>query len=500
MPACGGGGSSAIPPQAIANTNAVGQNRSAAPIAASDINDPGPNEAYMTAQASYTCSINYFVATTGSDSSSGTSSSTPWLTLTHAAAQPLSAGSCVNVAPGIYLQTSTYAAINLVHGGRSASSDGYVVWRCTSIPFYFSQGVLKGEDSGCVIRSNANYYTIIYSSVPYIIIDGFEFDGNKGAADRAIALNSGVSPLPHHIWVLNSDFHDLGESAMSLNGDDWLFVIHNVWHDTAYCSPNYIAPCSHTLGDYGSGLSIWEPRNLTGYTPTSADNVFCATVPSSICFHTVVEYNVAYHNYNGQSGDANTDGEGIIFDTWSRNSYTGAGLIMGNVSYDNGGAGIECYDSSRAGQIVIANNSTYNNGWDTHDPHSWRGEITTDSCYNVTYLNNTAYAVQSSGIPHPNAPFVAQSSTAGSATYGSNLGYGGSNNFASTYSYPTAGTNSNDLGMNPGYTSVVSGSKADNFALRPGSPAIGFGQAFSLWNQIGTVDAGACPSTLQNCP
>ena len=48
--------------------------------------------------------------------------------------------------------------------------------------------------------------------------------------------------------------------------------------------------------------------------------------------------------------------------------------------------------------------------------------------------------------------------------------------------------------------SLNSNSVVNDFALQSGSPAIGFGQAFTLWPQTGTVDAGACPSSLTSCP
>jgi len=47
---------------------------------------------------------------------------------------------------------------------------------------------------------------------------------------------------------------------------------------------------------------------------------------------------------------------------------------------------------------------------------------------------------------------------------------------------------------------VDPGVATPNFALQVGSPAIGFGQAFTLWQQSGSVDAGACVSGLTSCP
>src|SRR5580704_9904342 len=72
---------------------------------AATVNAPGPS-AELFKHPYYTCVTNYYVSATGSDSSNGTSTTTPWLTLQHAndslPANGAAAGSCVNVTPGTY--------------------------------------------------------------------------------------------------------------------------------------------------------------------------------------------------------------------------------------------------------------------------------------------------------------------------------------------------------------------------------------------------------------
>ena len=89
-------------------------------------------------------------------------------------------------------------------------------------------------------------------------------------------------------------------------------------------------------------------------------------------FHIVSAYNVVHDNY-GQQGlyaGKNTDGNGIIYDTFR--SYAGQSLCLGNIVYHNGGKGIHVFKS---GHVTVANNTAYNNNWDTYNPGTWRAEI-----------------------------------------------------------------------------------------------------------------------------
>ena len=468
-----------------------------------DAYTPGPNRAYDAAQPFYQCSTNYYVSTSGRDANTGTNSSTPWLTIAHAAAQSLGAGSCINISPGIYLQSSL---VSVNHGGNAASPNGYAVWRCTSMPFSFSGGQLKGEGSGCVIRANTVVYALFQVSAPYVIFDGIEADGNHWNGQRGFTFYTPPLPAPgpHHLWVLNSDVHHFGEAGIALNGRDWIFVLHDVWHDNAVCSANAATPtCPKFAGDYGSGLTIGFPNTISGYVPTAADQQFCATAPLSACYHIVIASDVAYHNYNFQGGSStNTDGNGIIFDTWTTHPYAGAALIMGNVVYNNGGDGIETIGIPATSQVAIVNNTAFNDAWDTYRTATDRGEFSVQKgSNNVTTLNNIAYAVGGAGVLASNAPFVSIGALGIGDSWGANLSYPCCrNNLQSGYAYPTTGTNRNADGLSPDFTAVTPGATANEFALQATSPAIGFGHAFSLWNQAGANDAGACPTKLVNCP
>jgi hypothetical protein len=501
------------------------------------VQSPGPSQALYAAPY-YTCVTNYYVATNGSSSNSGTSSNSPWDIVT-AAGKSLAAGSCLNLATGVYLINGT---LTINHGGTSANASGYVVWRCSSLALGFSSGALQGEGSGCTIRENsAGTSNLISTQAPYVIFDGVEADGNSGYAyndclDGGPGGNSGNNTgngttTYHHLWLINSDVHDCGQSGIQWNGTEYLWIVHSVIHDNSWCSNGSYSTCTGTWGSYGSGLSIYDPVGFGSgaYTSTGTigasvpaqDNYWCATTPSSVCFHYVAAYNVVYHNYNSQTGQSNTDGEGIIFDDWShaQNScpgtgtcpITGAGLAMGNLLFWNGGNGIEEGNSANANQVWVVNNTAYNNNWDTHDdiPTTFRAGILNNGGGNIHVLNNVSYAVvgnsgncsTNSGAAQLgcNVGFLDQNAENASVMQ-NNLGYPAGQYIGAPTTYPTTGTNPNDDGVNPSLTSLNPSSAVNNFALQPGSPVIGFGQAFSLWQQTGAIDAGACVSSLTACP
>ena len=468
---------------------------------------PGPSIALYNSNPYYTCTNNRYVATIGNKTNNGTSPSTPW-DITTASNYAAPGGTCINVAAGTYnLPANGGGTVQIRHGGTSSAVNGYVVWRCSTMPFSFSSGALQGEGTGCVITQavgNNDYAVIaVNAGVSYVMFDALEVGGTP--ANQGVCIddeNSGSSSATsHHIWVFNSDMHNCGQSGLQLNYTDWLFLMNNVWHDNSF-----------TNCDMGSGLSIYEPVGLSGYTPASGHNDYWYSNTTGLNYNMVLIYNVGYHNYNGASCAPTTDGEGILLDTFDHSSdacpgvgvcpYNGNVLVMGNIMYYNGGGGLQVFSwSSKLGHATFVNNTAFDNYWDTHNTGTWRGNIFLNNAYNITFMNNIAYAYGTvNGTA--NQPFVGNgdSGTTGNA-WQTNVSYpGGLNNFGTGNTYPTSGTNHNLDGSNPLFVSVTPDSTSNNFSLQSGSPAIGFGQAFDLWQQTGSVEAGACVSSLTTCP
>ena len=92
-----------------------------------DIQKPGPS-AQLFNNPYYQCLRNFYVSTGGHDADDGTSPGTAWATIANADTSDRQGGDCINVAPGTYPHFNS----NMTHGGTTASSTGYVAYRCTT--------------------------------------------------------------------------------------------------------------------------------------------------------------------------------------------------------------------------------------------------------------------------------------------------------------------------------------------------------------------------------
>jgi hypothetical protein len=420
---------------------------------ANPVEVPGPSQAVFNAPF-YTCTRNFYVnASTGNDGNRGTQAA-PWQSIDagDAAVQP---GDCINVAAG------TYPAVNLQHGGNLASASGYVVYRCQTM-------------DACRITTNVQFAKPVSLAANYLVVDGFELDcaNNTGFIGIATGTDS-VGINAHHLWLLNSIVHDCKQSGLAWDHSDWHWIIHNTFYGNS----------SGMCGIFGSGLSIWEPQVVAGYIPTAADNAWAP-------FHIVIEWNVSHDNNNPQTNcTGNTDGNGIILDSWevSTPPYEQSALVLGNLTYHNGGRGIQVLNTQHA---TVANNTAYHNNWDNLIIGTFRGEIYLQSVGNSTVINNIA--ISNTATNPRNTPFLGQLALSATNSWANNISFGAGNNFGAPDSFPAT---SNQVGVDPMLVNITGG----NFALQAGSPAIGYAQPqpfIPSW----MTDAGACHSSLTTCP
>lgn len=342
-----------------------------ATISSSTTEMPGPSAA-LFASPWYTCTRNFYVATTGSDSNAGTIGS-PWLTIQHADSGSRTGGDCINVASGTY-----NADILIQNGGTGPTSTGYVAYRCQTL------------DACHVLAPGGGHLWGFEQPANFIVVDGFEVDGNNLTADTCIASDGatyGIGNSSHHIWALNNIVHDCNLGGIGFNNKEWIYIIHNEVYKNAW-----------TSGFQGSGIGIvvaqciettaYDPTNGshcasgatyaggTGtYTPSGNDiAAFNAGAGIYTPFHNVVAWNDVHNNRlattaNGVGGvpcGSITDGNGIILDTWLDETtltlnFPYQSLTYENDSYYNGGRGIHVFATNG---ITVANNSLWNNGTD----------------------------------------------------------------------------------------------------------------------------------------
>jgi hypothetical protein len=144
-----------------------------------------------------------------------------------------------------------------------------------------------------------------------------------------------------------------------------------------------------------SGISVWENHNFDDNQDT---------------YRTVITGNRSYSNYNhfkfyassdAATADSYTDGNGIIIDALAIDQgylsdgadgvYTGRTLIENNVTYNNGGKGINIFASDN---IDVIHNVSYKNGQHPEIP----GEIALGDTSNVRMLNNIIYAANNEPV------------------------------------------------------------------------------------------------------
>lgn len=480
--------------------------------------DPGPSQALFTTPY-YTCNTNYYVSTTGSDSNNGTSLVQAWLTLAHAATSVTNAtgpGSwCINIAPGRYS-----AGAITGNGGTTASSTGYIVWRCTTLDACTITDAGNKGSGAMSVKADAT------SPANYIMFDGFTLNSaNSRQATFGIGygtVSSGATDTYccHHIWFLNSIVSGYGQGGIQVAEADFVYSIHNHLFNNASATN-----CDSNA--QGSGISIVIPWPIPGTYTLTADDKSNSVVGNMLApngtgqyFQQVTMWNISNNNYitPGCAGSI-TDGNGIIMDTW--NSINGSGLVYAhqgliafNVTYNNGGPGLKITaqdgGSGTAGVgIVVANNTSYNDGLNTAQC------ALTEAGGNANlWISNAVYYVAGSACDANGSALGGSSVT----TWSNNVAICPNGTGCTTDS---TGTNppmyhgadwltTNKSNTSPSWNSVggigggsagsvTTSPSATNFGLQSGSAAISYGLS-KTYLPAASVDAGACYHSVATCP
>lgn len=384
---------------------------------------PAPSSLYPRMAAPYTCTTNYYVSTSGGDSSSGTSGA-PWRTLSHAVSVLANRGSlagvCVNVAPGTYSESLYLYGLN----GNADAPTGYLVFRSTT-----PRAAILYEPA------NARGAVVTIDHSQFVIFDSFEIRG-RATSDTAgfFIMNS------HHIRAIDSTVHDLGGAGIAAIFSDYVFVQDNVVYNTSCCDSSAV-----------SGIDLWAP--------IASDK--------NPGFHNQIKRNIVF---NADDKLHRSEGHGIILDNFRANGYTAQTLIEGNLVYHNGGAGIILW---YADNTTIRNNTAFDNYRDDQYP---AGEITVINSSHTVVVNNIAVPNITTDKTITGLFDQTWDGTNTGNVWSNNLAFDGNpgDKVATNYSYCACGVNTRGaaiLGVDPLFVNPAAG----DFRLQAGSPAIGAG-------------------------
>jgi hypothetical protein len=402
----------------------------------------------------YTCTTQYFVSPTGSDTNSGTSMADALQTIGAATKLSLQGGDCVTVADGTYDET-----VLVTSSGSADSCTGYVVFRSASA-------------GGAKVVSTDPYNGFMVNA-SYVMVDGFDLqDTSTGSAFTAgtNTLSGGKVIVYHHIAAVRNIAHDSGGAGLGALHADYVRFEGNTVFDNS------------SRSDYGdSGIDLWEMQ--------ASD-----TMPG---FHIVIRNNLSYSNVESDiPTNLQTDGEGIILDsfdyadpTYGTTPYAQDSLVENNVIWRNGGRGIEASGGQPTSHVTIRNNTLFDDNTQQQqyggaEIVSWgNGNSVADNlvilgpdAQNGTAANQTTAAIADRCGPSPAGVQIT-----GGSVWDNNLVYSmktgaplsSSNCVTTTSNYTTIPVGSNLMGVDPGLAAQTASTAltVQDFTIGPTSPA-----------------------------
>jgi parallel beta-helix repeat protein len=306
----------------------------------------------------------YFVRVDGSDSNPG-KSNTPqgaWQTIDYAFSK-LNAGDHLFINDGIY--TTNAAILKNIVGSPKKTTTISAINRW--------QAVLTQAN---IPDTNLNLLTV--DSCAYLVIDGLELTDpvDKGGG---ISIRNGS----HHITVRNCYVHDCGCDGISARTSDYIYIEGNVVRGNSRRSE---WNCS--------GISVWHPVEYD----------------KEPGFHIVIRNNVAFENecelpFTPLGHENPTDGNGIIIDDFrntqvqfpgQKGGYKAEVLIENNLTFNNGGRGINIYESEN---VTVRNNTSFHNMRIISKYSPGFGDVTIQNSSNVKLLDNII--VKNPAMPNP---------------------------------------------------------------------------------------------------
>ena len=344
----------------------------------------------------------YYVSGTGRDAGSGRSEKKAFRTLQYAA-DKTKPGDTVLVMNGTY--TKPGPEVNVLDIRNSGKPGDYITYK--AYPGHRPLIKVSGNYAGILIR------------VPYIVIDGFTVEGNlpnlsfeeadrlargtdEDAALRNYTYNSnGIGSFaedglqPHHLIIRNNTVFNNPAGGIFSNNSDYVRIENNVVFNNSYYSAYA-----------NSGISFYQSRAVDAKTGVKM------WIRNNVVYKNENKVPFWFSNITDPSGRSITDGNGIIIDD-SRNTqgtgglaYTGTFLVQNNLVYDNGGRGINVFESDN---VVVRNNTFYRNGRTPNFTEIFVGEASNvemlANIFSVSPERNPVFSYDTSAVTFDNNLF-----------------------------------------------------------------------------------------------
>ena len=369
----------------------------------------------------------YFMAPGGSDSNSGADAAHAWATPNHA----VKCGDVIIAAAGAY----TAANYGTNHWGAVSNCPSTSGGIDGAGGVYFAVVLCAGSLGACTVNGgSAEAFRVDQSNWA---VEGFQGTQNPtGNSGCFIGTSETSGATRHHIAFINDMAVNCDSQGFATyswtspaSGVDQTAVVGAITYNA---SPSTGSPCA-------SGISI-IPYN--GSDASGGTHIFVAG-------------NFGYKNINAPSGaTCNTDGEGLIFDSWACGSFKYQAAAEQNVWWANGSAGFEAYPNhascpsgSDIAQVYVFGNTSYGNNQDTHHTGGGEGELYLNQLYPVS--GSTIYNVTGN-------IFAATMAKAGQATV-----YGASGYVNNAVTSPVSASGNYIWQSNPGTRFTAGGPNTD---------------------------------------
>jgi hypothetical protein len=289
----------------------------------------------------------------GSDSNSGASSSTPWLSPNHS----LNCGDRIIAAAGTYASSNFYTG---KWGTVTCAGNNNVAWlQCATF-------------DACKISVTSGTAPGLWIDKSYWGLQGFEISVASSVTFGTCfeAGPPGSSTVIHHIIFANDIANGcanggfVGFNQGTSGGVDYLVIIGNIAYNAAQGSHS----CT-------SGISIYQPiasDTNPGTHMFVAGNFSYGYVDPAVC-----------------NGTPSTDGEAVILDTFDFSQgggtpYTQQAVVENNIGFYNGGRGFEVYNNqagSNHATIYFKYNTSFGNMTDNNQTNCCLGRAELDIGY-----------------------------------------------------------------------------------------------------------------------